>query len=134
MKICSTCKVEKPLSEFYKAKLKPGGYAYSCKQCSDEHNKKTRHKNPEKTRGHRKRSRDKFIEEMRAFKQGHGCKVCGESEPVCLDLHHTDPDIKDFHPSDATSRKLFYEEADKCVVLCANCHRKVHANIIELPL
>ena len=133
MKICSACKVEKPLSEFYKAKLCPGGLAYTCKRCADEHNRKTRHKNPEKTRAHRKRSGDKFRQEMKTFKQNHGCKICGELDPICLELHHLDPNVKDFNPSSATSRKLFYEEANKCVVLCANCHRKVHANIIKLP-
>ena len=63
-----------------------------------------------------------------------GCVCCGENEVTCLELHHKDPSVKDIHPSNATGRKIFYQEAEKCVVVCANCHRKLHANLISLPL
>jgi len=58
-----------------------------------------------------------------------GCKNCGESDYRCLDFHHTDPSTKDAevselwrHASIITIRK----EIEKCEVLCANCHRKLH--------
>jgi len=33
MKICSICKLNKPLSQFYKDKLRFGGYGHRCKDC-----------------------------------------------------------------------------------------------------
>jgi hypothetical protein len=33
MKLCTTCKVEKPLTEFHKNKSKPDGHALQCKSC-----------------------------------------------------------------------------------------------------
>ena len=65
------------------------------------------------------------------------CSMCGVSDIDCLELHHVrpkgringrrvDPAITSifFH----SKRKLEIELA-KCVVLCANCHRKEHARI-----
>ncbi len=63
-----------------------------------------------------------------------GCVVCGEDFPGCLDFHHTDPGKKEF----GVSRILHHssgsvmKEVSKCVVLCANCHRKLHAGYISL--
>jgi hypothetical protein len=61
-----------------------------------------------------------------------GCAICGEKEPCCLDFHHLRD--KEFVVSagvDVSKERLF-DEIDKCVVLCANCHRKLHAGIISL--
>jgi 5-methylcytosine-specific restriction endonuclease McrA len=65
------------------------------------------------------------------------CLVCGEDEATCLDFHHLDATQKDFTISQAF---LYYgkdkieKELSKCVVLCSNCHRKIHAKIIKLPV
>lgn len=63
------------------------------------------------------------------------CVVCGETEPVCLDFHHTNPDEKDGGLATAVSRgwceERIIREIQKCVVLCANCHRKFHANMLR---
>ena len=59
-----------------------------------------------------------------------GCSNCPENDPVCLDFHHLDPSIKLFEPSMSVhygaSEELLRKELDKCVILCANCHRKAH--------
>jgi hypothetical protein len=36
-KICSKCKVEKPLSDFSKRKSRPSGYSACCKMCRNIH-------------------------------------------------------------------------------------------------
>ena len=64
------------------------------------------------------------------------CIVCGESEPVAIDFHHTGEDDKF---GDATwmrgqNKQTIMEEVAKCVCLCANCHRKVHAGLISLDI
>jgi 5-methylcytosine-specific restriction endonuclease McrA len=70
------------------------------------------------------------------YKGGH-CQVCGYDRCVeALELHHLDPSKKDFGISSkgyTRSWEKVKEEADKCVLLCANCHREVHAGMLQLP-
>lgn len=64
------------------------------------------------------------------------CIVCGETEKCCLDFHHTrDKDFKIGDGSNVGSKteQAFMEEIQKCIILCANCHRKLHADVIKLP-
>jgi predicted HNH restriction endonuclease len=55
---------------------------------------------------------------------------CGESRPWCLDFHHINPKDKEENLSRMTSHQRKKEdinkEIEKCVVLCANCHRDFH--------
>lgn len=55
------------------------------------------------------------------------CQLCGENNPVCLDLHHHN-DNKFLGVSKLLMRNinLLKEEIAKCCVVCANCHRKIH--------
>ena len=66
------------------------------------------------------------------FKSTLACVRCGESHPACLDFHHRDPAEKEMAVHQAVRRRLGRErilaEVAKCDVLCANCHRKHHAN------
>ncbi len=62
-----------------------------------------------------------------------GCAICGESDPCCISAHHVDQKTKDFPLSrngGATHKVI--AELQKCVPLCENCHRKVHAKKISL--
>lgn len=72
--------------------------------------------------------------ELRAIvarnKQGKTCSKCPEATPVCLDFHHTDPGEKIGPIAMLAGRlyppELLQAEIDKCILLCANCHRKLH--------
>lgn len=62
---------------------------------------------------------------------GGSCKDCGlKSEHMSIyDFHHLDPSNKDFNISSkghTISEKRLKKELDKCVLLCANCHRIRH--------
>lgn len=75
-------------------------------------------------------------ERFHDWKRQQGCIICGESEPYCLDMHHLNPNEKETTVSSLTSSgwtKLM-KEASKCVVVCANCHRKIHAGLISILL
>lgn len=67
------------------------------------------------------------------YKKNLSCERCGENTTVCLDFHHQIHKKKDF--SLATIRSWGWgierikKEVEKCAVLCANCHRKVHAGL-----
>jgi len=58
------------------------------------------------------------------------CYVCGENDKSCLDLHHLNEEKKSYAISDmrTMSASNIRKEADKCICLCANCHRKYHFN------
>ena len=60
------------------------------------------------------------------------CVLCGEKEPVSLDFHHLDPKAKDGAVARQPSIARVLAEIAKCVVLCANCHRKVHAGLLTV--
>jgi ribonuclease HI len=86
----------------------------------------------EKTRLMKRRAYDRSM----AFINYHKtiCVECGETEQVCLQFHHIDQSEKESNVcalamrSKATSKR----ELEKCVVLCANCHLKVHAGLVVL--
>ncbi len=85
----------------------------------------------------RKRSsdrHDRIYSFVADYKRAHGCVKCDETEPVALDFHH----IKDKELEVSNAVRAGWAEArllaemEKCVVICSNCHRKVHAGIIKI--
>ena len=60
---------------------------------------------------------------------GGRCLRCGEDNPLVLDFHHKDPSIKEGTITSMLNRRSMEQakkEAQKCVLLCSNCHRKEH--------
>lgn len=63
------------------------------------------------------------------------CSRCGYDECIeAIDFHHTDPGDKEYNIAHLTTRaftkpniELFLSELDKCIILCANCHRLIHS-------
>lgn len=68
--------------------------------------------------------------------KGGKCQICGYDKcNGALEFHHTDPDKKDFSVSvDGSTRSWdrIKREIEKCVLVCANCHREIHAGITQL--
>lgn len=63
------------------------------------------------------------------YKSTLSCTQCGENHPATLDFHHVvrHPDNRKVYILVQNGAiKLAMEEVKKCVVLCANCHRKHH--------
>jgi len=74
--------------------------------------------------------------EWEEFKQTLSCIKCGESHSAILDFHHINPSDSDKKVHRLTANgayKQAREEIKKCVVLCANCHRKEHYNQRKNP-
>jgi 5-methylcytosine-specific restriction endonuclease McrA len=71
-----------------------------------------------------------------SYKGGH-CQLCGYDRCAeALEFHHLDPAQKDFGISSkgyTRSWEKVKAEVDKCILLCANCHREVHAGVLQLP-
>ena len=65
-----------------------------------------------------------------ALVQGFGnkCFLCGKEYPnYVYEFHHIDPSTKKYnlsHP-DTRAKTAYPEEAKKCCMVCANCHREI---------
>jgi len=73
------------------------------------------------------RTKNKIVDSM-------GGKCCGcdqRKENELMDLHHLDPQDKDFNLSDAVKDPISWEkivkELRKCILLCKDCHIDVHS-------
>ncbi|MBI3006577.1 MAG: hypothetical protein HYY49_14370 [Ignavibacteriales bacterium] len=69
--------------------------------------------------------------------KGNTCTICGYDRCVdALEFHHLENGKKDFGISAkgyTRGWKRVKSELDKCVLVCANCHRELHAGIAALP-
>jgi len=88
-----------------------------------------------KNRQHRIDTKERRREDIREWftnlkRDEFTCKRCNESRAATLDFHH--PGAKRNGVSQMVnhgySKRRIREEIDRCTVLCANCHRKEHAN------
>ena len=136
MKLCSRCKVEKEETEFTKDKTRSDGLHLMCKACKREHQNGRYAANPDykvKRQAREQQRAKEFNALVNEAKSG-GCIKCGESELCCLDFHHIDGGTKEGSIAERRNASLEWvrAEIEKCVVLCSNCHRKVHNGVIQL--
>ena len=110
-KECKKCHNVLPIEDF---NVKPSGALTSyCKKCNnkDKHSLLKRRK----------------IEIIQKF--GNKCSICGYNKNIAaLEFHHIDPNEKEFHFGNAKTTNLdkLLLEMDKCILVCANCHREIH--------
>lgn len=78
------------------------------------------------------------IRQLAVDLKGGQCQVCGYRKYIgALEFHHPDPSKKDFSISaDGLTRSWdrVKAEVEKCVLICANCHREIHAGVTQLPM
>ena len=112
-KVCTSCNMKLAFSAFYSKEKTKDGLVGSCKAC----NRKVQ-------------SEQKKIKKKAIFNyKGGECKRCGiVDHPSFYDLHHRDPSTKKFSigASYTIKESRMKEEADKCDMLCPNCHRRAH--------
>lgn len=115
-KYCPKCDAVKPISEFYVRTNRNDITSY-CKKCSNEY--------------HTKRVKEVKLK-MVNYKGGQ-CNDCGltieDSHYNVFDFHHLNPNEKGLNFDRIKYQKWdkIKIELDKCVLLCANCHRLRHA-------
>jgi len=81
----------------------------------------------------RANTKRRIIESM-----GGKCALCGYDKcSDALECHHLDPNEKDFGLGRAranpNSWPRIVTELRKCVLVCSNCHREVHAGLRKIP-
>lgn len=81
--------------------------------------------------------RRKKIRKMAVEHKGGKCEICGYNKCLkALEFHHIDINGKDFGISAKGYTRSWVEvrnEVEKCVLVCANCHRELHEGITQLP-
>lgn len=160
MKVCTGCREEKPVAEYYKNRSNKDGLAVQCKACRLAESATRYAANPKKyiakTRAHYDADPQKQSVLMSARRirynlaayiliGGPFCLVCNHDYMPSLEIHHAFLDGK------ARRTKLQgmgYRGGDRAMVvkgiisgddrrmdlipLCRNCHAKVHAGNIDL--
>jgi hypothetical protein len=88
-----------------------------------------------KNKFHTKKKRRNLKLQAIEYKGGK-CEKCGYDKCVeALEFHHLDPNEKEFGISktgNTYSWEKIKNEIDKCSLLCANCHREVHAEKLNV--
>ena len=80
-------------------------------------------------------SKNKYIKDRQwfdEFRLAQKCAVCGFNDPDCLDFHHVNQNGTREKPISSMlcySKKKIMMEMAKCIILCANCHRKEHVKL-----
>ena len=117
-RFCTGCKKEVPTKEFYTK----GGIKHSssyCKICTNQQAIKRQ-----------RQTKLKMIE----YKGG-SCEICGyDKSPAAMEFHHKEPSKKEFTIAHARHRSFDDKmkiELDKCLLVCANCHREIHEQIVS---
>lgn len=80
--------------------------------------------------------RRRKIKAMAITYKGGCCQICGYSKfQGALDLHHLNPKEKTFSIGEKGYTRSWERvrlELDKCMLVCANCHREIEGGIINL--
>jgi hypothetical protein len=113
---CLTCNAIKPQENFYKRANK---YTSQCIECFKKSKTYNRNK----------------VKQLAVNYLGGSCSVCGYNKCLAaLEFHHVDSTTKDKNYSNYKNAftDKFKTELDKCVLLCANCHREHHSSTTDI--
>lgn len=79
--------------------------------------------------------RRKKIRQMAISYLGNKCYFCGYNKCLdALDFHHLDKSTKEFGLSQngmTRSWEKTKNELKKCILVCSNCHREIHAGLLQ---
>lgn len=89
----------------------------------------TRSNSKRPTKGNRARAKEWYDN----IKNSSCCSWCKESHPATLEFHHINPEDKLYNISTMVHKGMnltdIFNEAAKCEILCANCHRIWHYEV-----
>lgn len=95
-----------------------------------EYRRKWYSENKVSEKNHVFRRKKEINEWFNDYKKMLSCSICGERHPAIIDFHHKDS--KEFEINilvhNGYSLERIKKEMEKCQIVCANCHRKLHYN------
>lgn len=131
-KHCNKCDQDLDIEQFSFKSRKTGRRQSWCRTCQAsygrEHYAKNINQYKEKTRRSNARNKQRSMAWIMTYLSTHPCVDCGEADPIVLDFDHITGDKK-INVADALNKgkygiKKLAAEVEKCVVRCANCHRR----------
>ena len=128
---CTKCFLQKPIEEFgWKNRILKIRHTV-CKECTAKRSSAWYYENQERQKENVRRNNQYYRELAREyvleFLSAHPCSSCGECDPRVLEFHHEgnkEAEVSRLMGRGASLDAL-KREIEKCVVLCANCHRKL---------
>lgn len=130
-KCCNKCEQTLPLDSFGRDKRNKDGKQGVCYVCLAKSNSNRYYQNTEFRESQlAKQASKKKQRKLDAIKyMGEQCADCKQKyHPSVYEFHHLDPKTKDVNLAHfkSASWDKFVVELDKCIMLCANCHRVRH--------
>jgi hypothetical protein len=130
-RICCTCGLAKPMSEFAVKNKQRGTRSTKCRSCqaaySREHYRRNRPSYLQRAASQRKANREQCRQQVFDYLTTHPCVDCGEVDPIVLEFDHRNASLKRESISRMISQRtwpIVQLEIAKCDVRCANCHRR----------
>ena len=114
---CKSCRVIQPVAKFPIAGVIKGiqYYRHLCQNCYQ---------------GQKDKRRKQLKSEIRKYKNVLRCRDCGLQDSRVIEFHHEDDATKEDSVANMVkngkSITNIMKEIDKCIPLCANCHRIRH--------
>jgi hypothetical protein len=122
------CKQFKPVDQFYNNKSARYGLHNYCHECHKVKRAKTK-KRDLAAINKRNRRLAAYFNQL----GGGACQRCGFSSYIpAMDFHHVNRAEKEHNPQtiiNSGNMEKAKAEIDKCVILCANCHRAYEAGL-----
>lgn len=123
---CKTCEAEKLISDFEKT---GSGWRHSCKPCRQAYWRDLYKRNPDRLYVIRRWTSSRKIKNRKLaweYLRKNPCVDCGECDPIVLEFDHIrgEKRLAVSAMIEGYSWEEVQREIDKCVVRCANCHRR----------
>lgn len=127
-KKCKNCKKKKLFAEFSKLATHKTGCANTCKLCKRAYDNAYYATNPRRRKAVIQSKREARIRAHRfvcEYLLTHFCVDCGEADPIVLEFDHVrGKKLDSISALKNRTKKTVEREIKKCVVRCANCHRR----------
>lgn len=132
-KICTKCKKDLPLGDYRVQNKLTGRLQSRCKTCNNEDVRAVYQKSEKRRQQQKKGQYDKiayYKAVTNRYKEIKGCHECKIKYPYyVLEFHHLDSEEKEGQISvliKSAGRARIKAEIEKCIVVCSNCHKKIH--------
>lgn len=128
---CSRCGQLKAITEFPFRDLRTGARNHYCRPCQAayrrQHYQRNRPDYIQRAMQEMRMKREDGLIRLHEYLRAHPCADCGQTDITVLEFDHVDPRTKAIDVGTMVGRRSWSTvraEIDRCLVRCANCHRR----------